>query len=96
MNEPEITRAIDVFLVMARLAVCAWLLALVASTLARDTSPHAIHAKQVAAGRGPRAARAERKRNSLRAKIQVLRAPEQAGAAGAPGSGGGGWLGRRS
>ncbi|KZV67084.1 alpha/beta-hydrolase [Peniophora sp. CONT] len=34
---------------MARLAVCAWLLALVALTLARDTSPHAIHAKQVAA-----------------------------------------------
>lgn len=34
---------------MTRLAVCAWLLALVALTLARDTSPHAIHAKQVAA-----------------------------------------------
>ena len=48
---------------MARLAVCACLLALVASTLARDTSPHAIHAKQVAA--------TERIRNAVRAEAEA-------------------------
>lgn len=47
---------------MTRLAVCAWLLALVALTLARDTSPHAIHAKQVAA--------TQRIRDSVRAEAE--------------------------